>query len=82
MAKSKTKLTFEQALAKLEEIVSQIEEGEISLEDSIDKYGEGIKLITQCRTILDSAEKKIQMLVKDSGNTVKPGGQIDPSNEG
>ena len=82
MAKSKTKLTFEQALAKLEAIVSQIEEGKISLEEAIDKYGEGIELISQCRTILDSAEKKIQMLVKDSGDTVKPGGQIDPSAEG
>ncbi len=82
MAKSKTKLTFEQALAKLEGIVSQIEEGEISLEDAIDKYGEGIDLINQCRTILDSAEKKIQMLVKGSGGMVRPGGQIDPSDEG
>ena len=82
MAKSKTKLTFEQALTKLEEIVTQIEAGEISLEESINKYGEGTKLITQCRTILDSAEKKIQLLVKDSDDSVKPAGQIDLSDEG
>ena len=82
MAKSKTELTFEQALAKLEEIVAQIEAGQISLEESIDKYGEGTKLIIQCRTILDSAEKKIQLLAKDSGDSVKPAGQIDPSDQG
>ena len=74
---TKAKLTFEQALAKLEQIVSQIEEGKVSLEESIDKYAEGIRLVQQCRTILDSAEKKIQLLAKGEGDTLEPAGELD-----
>ena len=65
MAKDR-KLTFEQALAKLEEIVQQIEQGQVSLEESISKYAEGTSLIRQCRTILESAEKKIQVLSQNN----------------
>ena len=55
---------FEESLAKLEQIVSAIERGEVSLEESIDKYAEGVKLIKQCRKILDTAEKKIKRLTE------------------
>ena len=79
MAKTKARMTFEEALAKLEAIVSQIEEGKIPLEEAIDKYADGIKLVKQCRAILDSAEKKIQLLVKGSGQTLEAGKQIEPS---
>ncbi|MDP7636572.1 MAG: exodeoxyribonuclease VII small subunit [Phycisphaerae bacterium] len=75
MAKEK-KITFEQALERLEEIVSQIEEGKVPLEESIEKYAEGIKLIGQCRGILDKAEKKIQLLTKGQGQTLEPAGQL------
>ncbi len=61
------KLTFEQALAKLERIVSEIEAGKVPLEKSIEKYAEGIGLIKQCRTILESAEKKIKLLAQGAG---------------
>ena len=52
MAEEK-KLKFEQALAKLEQIVSEIEEGKVSLEESIAKYAEGIALVKHCRGVLD-----------------------------
>ena len=71
------KMTFEEALAKLEEIVSQIEAGKVSLEESISKYAEGIELIKQCRTILDSAEKKIQLLSKGQDGRVEPAGELE-----
>ena len=58
----KKKLTFEEALARLDEIVTGIEGGEIPLEQSIAKYAEGIALVKQCRGILDQAEQKIQLL--------------------
>ena len=74
---AKAKLKFEEALEKLEQIVSQIEEGKVSLEDSIDKYAEGIKLVKQCRGILDSAEKKIQLLAKGEGETLQPAGELE-----
>ena len=70
------KVTFEQALQKLEQIVSGIEQGKVSLEESIEKYAEGIKLIKQCREILEAAEKKIQLLNKEQGEILKPAGEL------
>ena len=80
MAEKKTekkKITFEDALARLEQIVAQIEEGEVSLEESIEKYAEGIKLIKQCRTILDGAEKKIQVLAKADDGSLAVEGELE-----
>jgi exodeoxyribonuclease VII small subunit len=76
-AKEKEKLTFEQALAKLEEIVSAIEEGKVPLEQSIDKYAEGVELVKQCRQILDRAEKKIQLLGRGEGGQLEVTGELD-----
>lgn len=61
MAKKK-KRTFEEALAQLEEIAEQIEQGSIGLEDSIARYEEGMELVKYCRDILARAELKIQKL--------------------
>jgi len=77
MGKQKRKPTFEEALEKLERIVSQIEEGEVSLEEAIDKYAEGVKLIKQCRSILDTAEKKIQLLAKGEGQALTVAGELE-----
>ncbi len=74
---AKKEITFEDALARLEQIVAQIEEGEVSLEESIEKYAEGIKLIKQCRGILDSAEKKIQILAKADDGSLAAGGELE-----
>jgi exodeoxyribonuclease VII small subunit len=73
----KPTLTFEQALAKLEEIVSQIEEGKVSLEESIEKYAQGQDLIKLCRGKIDAAEKKIQILSKAEGETLAVAGQME-----
>ena len=70
------KPTFEQALEKLEAIVAEIEEGKVSLEQSIERYAEGIKLIGQCRQILDAAEKKIQILTKGEGEVLEAAGEL------
>ena len=59
------KQTFEQALTQLEKIVSEVEQGEIGLEESIDKYEQGMKLIKHCRAILEQAEKRIETIGKD-----------------
>lgn len=77
------KVTFEQALEQLEKIVEQIESGEVSLEESIDKYARGIKLIKQCRSILDQAERKIQVLAEtEEGELTQAGELEEPSEEG
>ena len=73
------KLTFEQSLEKLEQIVSRIEAGKVPLEQSIEQYAEGIELVKQCRTILDAAEKKIQLLARDEAKGLKGAGELqDP----
>jgi len=75
------KLTFEQALEDLEQIVSAIETGEIGLEESIDKYAKGIKLIKYCRGVLDAAEKKIQLLTAAEDETLQAAGELDEDRE-
>ena len=74
---AKKKATFEEALSQLETIAEQIERGKIGLEESIDKYAEGIKLVKHCRGILDAAEGKIQLLTKSQGESLQPDGQLD-----
>lgn len=56
------KLTFEEAVARLEEIVSQLEAGEQPLEQSLSLYEEGAKLMKQCTALLDKAEQKVMKL--------------------
>lgn len=69
-------VTFEQALEKLEHIVSDIEGGEIPLEKSIERYAEGIELVKRCRKILDAAEQKIQMLTENQDGQMIPEGEL------
>lgn len=54
--------TFEEALARLEEIVRALESGQSKLEDSLALYEEGIRLCRACNERLDGAEQKIKML--------------------
>jgi len=78
---AKQKLTFEDTLAKLEKIVSEIEEGRVSLDESIEKYTEGTKLIAACRSILDKAEKKIQVLTQGENESLKSSDSPDEDQE-
>jgi exodeoxyribonuclease VII small subunit len=55
---------FEDALKRLEEIVEELERGDLPLEESLGKYEEGIKLSVLCTKKLETAKKKIEMLVK------------------
>jgi len=55
---------FEKALQKLEKIVSDLESGEVSLEDALKKYEEGVRLSRECQLKLSQAEKKIEILSK------------------
>ena len=56
------KLDFEQALQRLEQIVQELEGGEINLKRAITRFEEGKKLIDFCQEQLDAAEKKIEFL--------------------
>ena len=77
----KASRTIKFSLAELEKIVSQIESGQIGLEESITRYEEGIRLIKQCRAILDAAEKRIQLLAKGEGDQLQPAGELQPPDE-
>jgi exodeoxyribonuclease VII small subunit len=68
------KPTFEKAMKQLEEIVQELETGDLPLERAIKKFEEGIKLSKFCSEALDETEKRIQVLLKDQeGNvTEKP----------
>lgn len=57
-----SKKNFETSLTKLEDVVSQIEGGQLSLDESIKKFEEGIKLYKGCKDLLEQAEKKISVL--------------------
>ena len=61
---------FEDYLAQVEGAVKALEGGKLQLEESIEKYETGIKALRQCYTILEQAEKKIQMLVKEKDGTL------------
>ncbi|MHC4698004.1 MAG: exodeoxyribonuclease VII small subunit [Planctomycetota bacterium] len=67
----KRKTTFEEALARLETIAEQIEQGKIGLEESIAQYEKGMGLIRQCREILSKAEQRIQQLQEQADGTLE-----------
>lgn len=56
---------FENALARLETIVGQLEKGELALEDALQLFEEGIKISRFCSTKLDEAERRVEILVRD-----------------
>lgn len=64
MAKTKKILTFEEAGARLEEIVKKLEGETISLEESLMLFEEGMKLTHMCRSQLERAETKIKTLMR------------------
>lgn len=62
----KKEMAFEEALDALEQIVAEIETGELSLADLMAKYSEGIKLSDVCMTSLKRAEETMDLLVKET----------------
>jgi exodeoxyribonuclease VII small subunit len=61
------KKSFEEALARLEEITAELEDGELSLEKSLKKFDEGIKLADFCNTQLTEAKAKVEILLERDG---------------
>ena len=58
--------SYEQSFARVEELVKELESGELSLKDSIRKYEDAVKSMNRCYELLDEAQKKIELLVKDA----------------
>ena len=78
------KVDFEESMERLERIVAELESGELSLEDSIARYEEGMKLQRQLTDVLNQAEKRIERLVEKGGTpaTEDMGPESQESNEG
>lgn len=66
-----TSLTFEKALTDLENIVSKLEAGSLSLNESLALFEKGVKLARFLREELDKAEKKVEILLKDEKGEMK-----------
>ena len=58
-------MTFEETMNQIEEIIEKMESGELPLEDSIDAYEKGMKLIREAKKTLDSYEKKIEKISEE-----------------
>lgn len=58
---------FEEALGKLEEIVRRMEAGEMTLEDSLKAFEEGIRLSRLCAKKLDEADRRVELLLREEG---------------
>ncbi|MBR1802829.1 MAG: exodeoxyribonuclease VII small subunit [Clostridia bacterium] len=56
---------FEEVMQDLENIATELEKGELDLDQSVAKFEEGMKLAKQCNTILENAEKRITVLLQD-----------------
>jgi len=62
---------FEAALARLEELVQELEKGDLPLEQSLKFFEEGIKLSRICNRRLEEAERKVEILLKDKSGNIK-----------
>lgn len=59
------KLNFEENINKLESILSELEKGDLNLDDSVKKFEEGINISKECNKMLEEAEKKITILLQE-----------------
>jgi len=66
-----TDLKFEDALARLEQIVHTLEAGNLPLEESLTAFEEGIRLAKSCAKYLEEAERRIELLTKDESGLLK-----------
>ena len=64
--------TFEESLKQLETIVNQLERGDLPLEESLQLFEEGVRLSSACKQELDTAEGKVQILMKQRDGSMKP----------
>ena len=78
--KNMKKKTFENALEKLEDITRELEEGDLSLEESLKHFDEGVKLAEYCNGKLSDAQKKVEILLKKE-DAIEPVDFEEPDQE-
>jgi exodeoxyribonuclease VII small subunit len=72
--------TFESSLGELESIVRKLEDGDLDLEESLKLFEKGVKLSRECRERLTSAERRIEVLMKDNDGELKLQ-ELEPDDE-
>ncbi|PTU74128.1 exodeoxyribonuclease VII small subunit [Pseudomonas mangrovi] len=78
MARKKASPDFEQSLAELQTLVERLETGELSLEDSLTAFEQGIRLTRECQTSLSQAEQKVRVLLERDGEITDAPFEADP----
>lgn len=73
------KITFEKALEQLEGIVQEMESGDLTLDNALKKFEEGVKLSQFCSKKLEETEKKITLLMEQADGSIKEA-PFDPEN--
>ncbi|MCG8673147.1 MAG: exodeoxyribonuclease VII small subunit [Pseudomonadales bacterium] len=68
MAKKDTNSDFETSLETLESLVERMESGEMSLEESLSAFEQGIQLTKKCQTALKEAEQRVKILIEQNGS--------------
>ena len=64
-------LSFEEAMKDLEDVVNELESGELTLDKSIEKFKKGIELSNHCSELLEDAEKTVSILIADADGNMK-----------
>ena len=64
-------IKFEEAIKRLEEIAKELESGELGLDESVNKFEEGMKLSKTCTKMLNEAEKRINILINNDGEILE-----------
>lgn len=82
MAKAKKSIDFEHSLDRLEELVEDMENGDLTLEESLKAFEQGIKLTRECQSALLEAEQKVQMLIEKNGQLERVNLDSDGSDVG
>lgn len=73
MVSKKATPDFEKALRELEQLVEVLEQGDLSLEESLKKFEQGVKLTRSCQQALQQAEQKVHLLMEENGQlSLKP----------
>lgn len=65
--KKRPPIAFEAALGELETLVGQLEQGELTLEEALERFEQGISLVRTCQTTLQAAEQKVNQLIERNG---------------
>jgi exodeoxyribonuclease VII small subunit len=70
VAKKPENLSFEASLSELEQIVTELEQGDVSLDDALKQFERGIKLVRQSQTKLEQAQQKVSILLNEGDTNI------------